>query len=308
MNRELAWRIFAAEYNDSKLELKSQEEKAPSHIITPLGSKINRVFVVGVLTDVEQVTESGEFIRAHISDPTGVFTIYSGQFQQEATDQLLNIDVPAFVGVVGKIRTYTPDDGDMYVSIRPEIVRPVTADARSQWILETCKHTKQRIHAMTEAMKMNQPDVNELKKLGYSQQLSEGIVQALQEYKNVDIQKYSSLIQESLVYVGNTAETLPILEKKQSPLDEEQIVEPKKIKKEKPKKTTPEVLDDKQDIETTVLEVIKNLEDDEGAAWDLIIEKCKKQGLDEDTIEEALTALMDKGFIFEPVLGTIKTT
>jgi len=30
--------------------------------------------------------------------------------------------------------------------------------------------------------------------------------------------------------------------------------------------------------------------------------------LDENTIEEMLTSLMDKGFIFEPVLGTIKTT
>lgn len=307
MKRELAWRVFAGEYNDSKLEIKSSEEKTPSHIITPLGGKINRVFIVGVLTDVEQVTESGEFIRAHISDPTGVFTLYSGQYQQEATEQLQNIEVPAFVGVVGKIRTYTPDDGDMYVSIRPEIVRPVHADIRSQWIIETCKQTKQRIQALTEAMKMNQPDVTELKKLGYSQELSEGVVYALQEYKNVDIQRYHSFIKESLVYVGNTAESLPTPQKKDQALDKK-LDTPIKNKKEKPKQETAEVIDDKQDQETTVLEVIKNLEDDEGAAWDLIIEHCKKQGLDEDSIEEALTSLMDKGFIFEPVLGTIKTT
>ena len=103
MRRELAWRVFAGEYNDSTLEIKGVGEKTPSHIITPLGSKVNRLFVVGVLTDVENVSEGGEFVRAHISDPTGVFTLYSGQFQQNATDQLLSIDAPAFVAVVGKI-------------------------------------------------------------------------------------------------------------------------------------------------------------------------------------------------------------
>jgi len=113
MKRELAWRVFAGEYNDSTLEIKGDGEKTPSYIITPLGGKVNRLFIVGVLTDVENVSEGGEFVRAHISDPTGVFTLYSGSFQQEVTDHLVNIDVPTFVAVVGKIRTYAPDDGEM---------------------------------------------------------------------------------------------------------------------------------------------------------------------------------------------------
>ena len=66
--------------------------------------------------------------------------------------------------------------------------------------------------------------------------------------------------------------------------------------------------EDSEDTENIVLETIKGIEGEDGAAWDLIVENCKKKGLDENTIEEALTSLMDKGFIFEPVLGTIKTT
>ena len=83
-------------------------------------------------------------------------------------------------------------------------------------------------------------------------------------------------------------------------------------KKEQQKKETSEVKEeqsqDSEEIETVVLEAIKGIEGEDGAAWDAIIEKCTKIGLDEDSIEEALTSLMDKGFIFEPVLGTIKTT
>ena len=119
MKRETAWRVFAGEYNDASFEIKGSGEKIPSYIITPLGGKINRIFVIGVLTDVENVSEGGEYLRAHLSDPTGVFTLYSGQFQHEATDALMHIEVPTFVAIVGKARTYQPDDGGLYVSLRP---------------------------------------------------------------------------------------------------------------------------------------------------------------------------------------------
>lgn len=308
MRRELAWRLFASEYNDSTLEIKGTGEKTPSHIITPLGGKVNRLFIVGVLTDVENVSEGGEFVRAHISDPTGVFTLYSGQFQQEATDQLLNIDAPAFVAVVGKIRTYTPDDGEMYVSIRPETIREVNADTRARWILETCMQTKQRIGAVTEAMKMNEPNSGELRNLGYSRELSEGIVAALKEYQSVDVEKYVAIVRESLQYIAPSKETLPEIHEEESVDVEKPKKESKKTKKEESEVKKEETSGDSEETENTVLDAIKKLEGDDGAAWDLIMENCKKTGLDEDSIEEALTSLMDKGFIFEPVLGTIKTT
>ena len=317
MKRELAWRVFAGEYNDSTLEIKGTGEKAPSHIITPLGGKVNRLFIVGVLTDVENVSEGGEFVRAHISDPTGVFTLYSGQFQQDATDQLLNIDVPAFVAVVGKIRTYTPDDGEMYVSIRPETIREVNADMRARWILETSLHTKQRIGAVAEAMRMNEPSIQELRKLGYSRELSEGVVASLKEYQMADVEKYTALVRESLQYIAPSKEALPELHEEEQITMQKPKKESKKTKKEEIKDKSKvkeadikkeKVSDDSEEKEDTVLDAIKKLEGKDGAAWDLIIENCKKTGLDEDSIEEALTSLMDKGFIFEPVLGTIKTT
>jgi len=311
MRREPAWRIFAAEYNDAALEIKGSGEKVPSYVVTPLGSKVNRVFITGVLTDVESVSEGGEYLRAHVSDPTGVFTIYSGQYQQEATQKLQSIEVPAFVAVIGKVRTYIPEEGTLYVSLRPELIREVSADARDRWIIETCMQTKQRIGAMVEAMKMTQPNVFDLKKLGYSRELSEGIVAALKKYGSADVTKYATLIRESLQYiVPGSAETfeearhdeaLEIKERKKESKKEPK--KPKKQKQEEPAEAAADV-----DPQTVVLDTIKELEGTDGALWDSIVETCKKRGLDENSIEEALTALMDKGFIFEPMLGTIKTT
>jgi RPA family protein len=304
MKRETAWRVFAGEYNDSTVEIKSEKEMMPSYIVTPLGAKINRVFIIGVLTDVENVSEGGEFVRAHISDPTGVFTLYSGSYQKEATDALSEIEVPAFVAVIGKIRTYLPEEGTLYVSIRPEKIIEVDSKTRDMWILETCKNTKQRIEATLEAMKMEDSNEFELRKLGYSKDLSEGIVKALKNYGKIDLNKYVALIQESLEYLVPGQES-------SSDSKKEKIVKKEEDKTKEKKEEEKELSENKkefEEIEKNVLEIIKKIEGEDGASWDNITEECKKNKLDKDSVEEALTSLMDKGLIYEPILGTIKTT
>lgn len=317
MKRETAWRVFAGEFNDSTVEIKGEGEMSPSYVVTPLGAKINRVFIIGVLTDVEKISEEGELLRAHLSDPTGVFTLYSGQYQKDVTDSLSKIEVPAFVAVIGKARTYSPEAGTLYVSVRPEKIMEVSADIRDKWILETSKNTKDRIEAILEAMKMDQSNTQELKKLGYSTELSEGVVEALKSYGSIDVNKYVRLIHESLQYLRPRRESLPDLEEKpkkdyfvkkeeesvEEGEKEEELAVEKEVKNKEVEKT-----DNFEETEKIVLELIKKVEGEDGAPWDLITEKCKKAGLDKDSIEEALNSLMDKGLIYEPVLGTLKST
>jgi len=303
MNREHAWRVFAEEFNDSSVELKEAGEMKPSYVLTPLGGKMNRVYLVGVLTDVEEIPGENQFVRAHISDPTGVFTLFSGQYQPEVTNQLLTIEVPAFIAVVGKTRSYAPEDGDrVFVSIRPEGIFEVTADARDAWILETCKQTKQRIDAIREALQMAEPTEKELMNLGFNAALSSGVVAALKEYDTPEMEKYLLMIKEAIHYVVNG----PGLMESPKEASLEDITEAPS------KKSTPSSKEAKKDpyeeAEKIVLQVIKENEGDEGSSWDVITEECAVSGLDADTVEEVLNALMDKGLIYEPVLGTIKTT
>ncbi|MGQ0797240.1 MAG: RPA family protein, partial [Methanobacteriota archaeon] len=86
MNREVAWRLFSGEFNDATLEVPGGGDRAPSYVVTPLGAKVNRVFVVGVVTDVENVgTDMQPMWRARVADPTGTFHLYAGQYQPEAS-------------------------------------------------------------------------------------------------------------------------------------------------------------------------------------------------------------------------------
>ena len=146
--REVARRVFASEYNDASYTFKeSDDERAPLYLLLPTGERANRVFVVGTLTEKEDVGEDSEYWRGRIVDPTGTFFTYAGQYQPEAASALRELEPPAYVAVVGKPRTYETDDGSVNVSVRPESITTVDAATRDRWVAETAARTLDRIEA-----------------------------------------------------------------------------------------------------------------------------------------------------------------
>jgi uncharacterized protein len=149
--REVAHRLFAAEFEDSELEYAdSEEERAPKYVVTPTGARVNRLFVVGVLTEVESVTD--EVLRARVVDPTGAFVVYAGQYQPEAMAFFDRASPPMFVAITGKANTFSPDDSDrVYTSVRPESVTEVDAETRDRWTVTAAEHTIGRVSAFAGA-------------------------------------------------------------------------------------------------------------------------------------------------------------
>ncbi len=150
--REVAHRIFAAEFDDATYTYtESDEDRAPNYVVTPTGARVNRVFIVGVLTETEWVNE--ETIRARVVDPTGPFVLYASQYQPDARGALDSAEPPAFLAVTGKANTFRPDGADrVYSSIRPEAVAIVDAATRDRWAISTAELTIARLGRLAEAM------------------------------------------------------------------------------------------------------------------------------------------------------------
>jgi RPA family protein len=150
-NRETAYRVFAAEFDDATVShQESDEERAPNYVVTPTGAHANRVFAVGVLTEVESVND--DVLRARIVDPTGAFVVYAGQYQPDEMAALERLDPPEFVAVTGKARTFSPDDSEqIYTSIRPESINTVDAETRDRWVVATAEHTVERVGTVAAA-------------------------------------------------------------------------------------------------------------------------------------------------------------
>lgn len=147
--REVARRIFAQELKDSDFASKDESDQyAPQYILTPTGAKVNRIFLVGTLIEKEDIGTDSEYWRGRVSDPTGSFLIYAGQYHPEAAQFLSECELPVFVAVVGKTSTYTTDDGNVLTSIRPESIQEVDETTRNLWVLDTAKQTLERIKAI----------------------------------------------------------------------------------------------------------------------------------------------------------------
>jgi RPA family protein len=154
--REVAHRVFAAELKESNLQTKEgQDEQFPKqYLLTPTGAKCNRVFIVGTLTETENVGTDSDFWRGRIVDPTGAFYVTAGQYQPEAAQVLAKTAPPEFIAVIGKPTIFTTKDGNVLTSIRAESMHVVDAATRDRWVVETANLTAKRIARL----QGNEPD------------------------------------------------------------------------------------------------------------------------------------------------------
>ncbi|GAB6878068.1 hypothetical protein JCM17823_03420 [Halorubrum gandharaense] len=149
--REVAHRVFAAEFDDASLSYsESDEERAPNYVVMPTGARVNRLFVAGVLTEVERINDDTR--RGRVVDPTGPFVTYAGQYQPDEQAFLERADPPAFVALTGKARTFEPDDSDrVFTSVRPESINEVDADTRDRWAVSAAENTLDRLAVFRKA-------------------------------------------------------------------------------------------------------------------------------------------------------------
>ena len=313
LQRETAQRAFALEFNSSKTEIKGQGEKDPSFVVTPLGAKINRIHVVGVCTDVEPVGESGEVWRARISDPTGVFTVYAGQYQPEAAQALSQIQPPQFVAVTGKARTYEPEPGSIFVSIRPETIVVVDEATRDQWVLDTARRSRDRLRAVNAVRTNPKCTADELMASGATRPVAEGALLAQQHYGLTDVSRFGHMLRTAVGHLlpGGSVPVHRIEKRDAPPAAEDPAPAPAAPVWTPPAATSAakaEVDAAQEALDNTVLAAVGKLEGAKGARWDDVLAQTAVGGLNGEAIEEALNRLMDKGLIYEPTLGVLKTT
>jgi len=146
MKREPARRVFAEEFRDSNLSYKEGEgQYAPSYVITPTGAKCNRLFIVGVLLEKDDIGSESEYWRLRISDPTGIFIAYVGQFQPEALRALGEVEAPSFISLIGKPFILSREGNEALSAIRGERIALSDEGSRDFWVFDTAKATLERL-------------------------------------------------------------------------------------------------------------------------------------------------------------------
>ncbi len=317
VQREVAHRLFAAEFNASKVEIKGQGEKDPSFLVSPLGAKVNRLHVVGVCTDIEPVGASGEVWRARISDPSGVFSVYAGNYQPEAAQAISQLQPPCFVAVTGKARTYEPEPGTVYASIRPESVTVVDDATRDAWLVATARRTSERLKAATAARAQSEAAVEPLVAKGIPRALAEGALLARDPYATMDLNRFREAAKACLApLIAGGPVPVQRIEPKgpmgggvstPSPAAEPEATTAWRAPATAPKQDAAAEAA-QEALDTTILAAVQRLEGQKGAKWDDVLKACAGASASAEAVEESLNRLMGKGLVYEPTLGVLKTT
>ena len=295
MSRETAYRVFSKELNSSIESKKGNEEMSPSYVISPLGSMINRVMIAGVLTEIENAgTEDEPMWRGKVQDEAGNFFINVGKFQQEASASMANLEAPCYVSIIGKVRTYTTNDGRTFVSVRPEHIIRTEEEEYKAWLLESARSVWDRLLRMREVLKIPDVDERALTSKGFTAQEADGIISALDTYGSPESTIYLSMIQNALRRLLQD-DTIDF----GLPGDAGAVsVSPEKTEADSANNMAAEDL---------IMNYLDEMDDDaRGVSIDDLIRLGMENGIPPETIEEAFNSLMEKGMAYEPNLGYLK--
>jgi len=289
VGREVAIRLFASEFRQSTRKYTDGGDRSPSYVVSPMGARINRLFIAGTLTEVTNTGSDDDPVwKAKIVDGTGVFFISAGKYQPRAAAAISKIEPPQFVAVVGKSRLYSPDDTAHYLSVRPEAVRVIDRKDRDMWVVQAARGLKQRMEAFQEILKMETPSSAELISLGYPEHIAEGVALAYDYYGEPDMATYHALLIRALRsimpgYEGEDEDFAYYEEEAEEKVDE--------------------------DLQQTFLEMVEELDaDDRGAEVSKLYTMGKKSGFSREDMENMLHHLLETGSVYEPQLGRIKRT
>ena len=285
LKREVAKRVFAREFEafrELEKSVISDSEAADSKtrnlLISPLGLILNRVFIVGVITELDSVGTLNETWKARIVDPTGAFTVYAGQYQPEASIFFSTVQIPAFIALTGKARIYEPEPGSFYVSIRAEEVNVVDEKIRIRWVVDTAEQTVERLEAFSEALASGHRGEKiraYLLERGISSDLAEGISIALEQERSP--QEFVKLLRSSI------REGLRSLD-----FDSEGNAGSKADQKE------------------FVLELLREMGGHSGVDYAAFVDTAISNGITYQFIDEVVRSLLAGGQCYEPKIGIIR--
>jgi RPA family protein len=346
VEREVAWRVFAHEFIHSDYFFHDGDERSPNYLVTPTGARVNRLYFVGVLTEIDNLGTGEDMWRARVSDPTGAFSVYAGQYQPQASVFLSGLDVPCFVAITGKARTYEPEDGTVYTSVRPEELNTASDSIRDRWIVDTARLTYERIIMVRSGLDSGLKG-GELTAMliqsGASPELADGILRAVSHY--TDLEKYLNTLSGVIVDVLKNLEPVDDLPAhgtgishaieevagsrpvdvmvKETPglysIEDTQPAQPGQSPQPETARLKEEELDEgtisiepagpeenKPEPDEIVYELMGIMDKGSGVPVTELVDESKRSGLTDKQVNDGVKTLMSEGRCYEPRIGVLR--
>ena len=287
IKREASYWVFSRELKDSnKLE---GEEKRP-YIITPLGTKLKRVLLTGIIT---YKSSDDRMVKVTVADYLGSFYItgFKTGFSSEMAEELDKYNVNDTVVVMGKVSSFKTDEGIFYFSINPELIKKVSDIERYFWGIRASYVSRRKLLAITEALKDENVTADTLLGLGYSKEEADDAIRARDNYHDYDFTSYMNDISSI-----NFESPVPV----STPPRENGEAGQATLEDEKPSGS------EAINVEAFLLDYIKSNDSGPGCKYDDIVISCSNAGIPREKVDEILNSLGSMGEIYEVSLKRYK--
>ncbi len=272
--RENSYWIFSRELKDSNI-LEGEEKP---YVITPLGTKVKRILITGKIT---HKSSDEKMVKITVMDYIGSFylTGFKTGFSSEISEEMDKFDVNDTVVIMGKINSFKNDGGIFYFSINPEMIKKISELERFFWGIRTAYVSKRKIYAITEVHKDENATEETLVKLGYTVDEAADAMRSKKYYNDYDYESYLNTV---------------------SAINYETPEENKTDENSNSGNTVTLNLD------SFVLDYIKNNDFGPGCKYDDIIIAASNAGISREKLDEILNVLGSNGDIYEVSLKRYK--
>jgi uncharacterized protein len=299
--REPAWRVVTRELESSLEEEKGPGERAASHVLSPFGSRMNRVLLAGILSPAESIgrDESQPFWRARLADPTGAVAVTAGTYQPRAMAQLRSSDASRSALVVGRVHLYRGRDRVSYLSVRAESLRSLGEGEERAALADAVRHTLDRLDLI--ARLEGDPGISD--EALVSEGIPRGWVSAAREsirrYPEADRAQFRHELRAAVRRVSGIA------------LPEEAPELPATVRRRRdaPLPVRPPPSAAERAEESLLLEFLDQVAEsslDAYADRRELLARVGSRGLGSDRAEEVLSRLEEEGVVDEPIVGKLR--
>lgn len=274
--REPAMPILIQDLSMSVEEPRTEEEGPRAYHITPTGGGVYRALISGVLMEMDDIgSEGSPLYRIRIADPTGGLSFTIGRYNPGLIEVAKELKVPSFVSVIGKVTRFISRSGNSVVTINPEIIVPISREEKDSWNLMAVRDAMARLWKLegrgplpARWLSVNDPE---------------------------EPRGGEELMDASMKMIKETLQSL----------DKSRYLKEMDMVRSKVESSGDEVYDLEQ-YEDQVVALITELDSGDGARWDELVDVVEKKRLSREVIEEVISNLLDKGLLYEPVLGYLK--
>lgn len=200
--RESSKWISSRELKDTTfIEEMPEGERGKPFVVTPLGTRVKRILVSGVVT---AKSKEETYTKLTVADNIGPFyvTVFNSEYQPETKEIADSIELNSVVTIMGRVNTFKTEDGVIYININPEKIMHADAVMMKYWTDRCQRIAMRKILAIGEMSKLDSPDKAKIVAMGYSEEEAECAMRHLEHYKSYNLQG----MQEAITSASSVSE------------------------------------------------------------------------------------------------------